>query len=157
MIDRKTGAMIELSLELGAMVAGAGPRDLERLALAGCALGRAFQIQDDLLDIIADGEGWGKAVGGDLVEGKRTFLLLSALEVAGDEDRAWFERALSGIAPDRVDEARERMARLGVLDAARETVEAEVQRGLAALEAIPAGAAADALRLLAHELAARRS
>jgi hypothetical protein len=49
------------------------------------------------------------------------------------------------------------MARLGVLDAARETVESEVQRGIAALEALPPGPAADALRELAAGLAARRS
>jgi geranylgeranyl diphosphate synthase type II len=157
MIDRKTGALIEMSLELGAMVGGAGPRELERLSLAGRALGRAFQIQDDLLDVTADGEGWGKAVGGDLVEGKRTFLLLSALELSRGEDRTWFERALSGLQPEQVDEARDRMSRLGVLDAARETVEDAVRHGLAALEALPAGLAAEALRQLAGELASRRS
>jgi geranylgeranyl diphosphate synthase type II len=91
------------------------------------------------------------------VAGKRTFLLLSALELATGEDRAWFERALGGLEPQEVGEARERMGRLGVLDAATETVEDAVRHGLAALETLPSGPPAEALRQLAGALASRRN
>jgi geranylgeranyl diphosphate synthase type II len=155
MIERKTAALLEAALQVGATIGGAPPADVEALGRAGRALGRAFQVQDDLLDVTADGEGWGKIVGGDLVVGKRTFLLLTALERAAGEERRWFERALDGITPDEVPEARERMRGLGVLDAAREAVERDVESGLEVLASLPAGPAADALRTLCGSLAGR--
>ncbi len=57
------------------------------LANYGLNLGIAFQIQDDLLDISADEKKFGKTIGGDLVEGKKTFLFLEALEKSKGEDR----------------------------------------------------------------------
>jgi geranylgeranyl diphosphate synthase type II len=155
MIERKTAALVEASLEMGALIGGAGRGAVARAAGAGRALGRAFQIQDDLLDLTADDDGWGKPVGGDLVEGKRTFLLLTALERSKGEEHDWFERALAGLRAEAVPEARERMERLGVLDAARGAVERDVAIGLAALQALPAGPAAEALRAIASALAGR--
>ncbi len=155
MIERKTAALVEVALELGATLGGADASRSARLAQAGRALGRAFQVQDDLLDLTAQDDGWGKTVGADLVEGKRTFLLLTALERAEGDEQAWFQRALSGINPAEIPEARERMERLGVLEEARRSVGRDVALGLEALEALPAGAAADALRALASALAGR--
>ncbi len=155
MIERKTAALLELALEVGAGVGGADPAAAAAMGGAGRALGRAFQIQDDLLDVTADAAGWGKPVGGDLVEGKRTFLLLTALERASGDDRAFFERALRGLPPDGVAEARARMDRLGVLDAAREADAADTARGLEALNVMPEGPAADTLRGLAASLVGR--
>lgn len=157
MIERKTAALLEVALEIGAELGGAGADDVAAMGRAGRALGRAFQVQDDLLDVTAEGDGWGKAVGGDLVEGKRTFLLLTALELASGDERLWFERALAGIDASEVPEARRRMDRLGVLDAAREAVARDVAVGLDALGALPAGAPADALRALCAGLAERRA
>lgn len=160
MIERKTSALLELALELGAVLGGADAAAAARMGAAGRSLGRAFQIQDDLLDLTADDGAWGKAIGGDLVEGKRTYLLLTARERAAGpdavaDDNAFFARALGGLHPAEVGEARARMERLGVLGAAREAVETEVERGLAALDALPPGPAADALRGVALALAGR--
>jgi len=155
MIERKTAALLELALELGAAVGGADADAVRQMGEAGRALGRAFQIQDDLLDLTADAAGWGKAVGGDLVEGKRTFLLLTALERAEGDDHAWFTRTLAGLPAEAVPEARERMERLGVLEAAREAVERDVTRGLDGLAVMPEGPAARTLRAVAAALAAR--
>lgn len=156
MIDRKTGALLELSLELGGLVGGADEAALAALRRAGHALGRAFQIQDDLLDLTAESDGWGKAIGGDLVEGKKAYLSLRAVEWAEGEERAWLARAVHGGLPAAdVDEARERMARLGVLDDASDAVAQYVAEGEASLAALPAGPAADALRQLARSLATR--
>ena len=82
MIDGKTAALLSAAFELGALVGGAPPAAQRDLRSAGQLVGRAFQIQDDLLDLTADGDDWGKAVGGDLVTGKKTFLTLRALERA---------------------------------------------------------------------------
>ena len=127
MIDGKTGALLSATLELGGLCGDAAPARAEALRKAGAALGRAFQIQDDLLDLTADSERWGKPVGGDLREGKKTFLLVRARERAAEDDaedaRALFERAAeSGLASGEIDEARRRMARLGVLSDARRAV-----------------------------------
>lgn len=138
MIDRKTGALLACALELGAAVAGAGEGDRAILRRVGLDLGRAFQIQDDLLDLTATSASWGKPVGGDLLEGKRTWLLLAALERAEGEDRGVFERVLRGeIGEADVDGVRRRMERLGVLADTRSAVifHAEAAlRGLATLE-----------------------
>ena len=150
MIDRKTGALLDLSLELGALVGGASDADLTAMRRAGEALGRAFQIQDDLLDLTADHADWGKVIGGDLLAGKRTFLLLRALE---RDD--WFAQALSGLDAADVPEARARMERAGVLSDAHDAVESCVAEGLEALGALPAGEASEALRALALGLVGR--
>lgn len=154
MIDRKTGALLEAALEIGTLVGGGDAEARATMRRAGRALGRAFQIQDDLLDLTAEGDGWGKAIGGDLVEGKKTFLLLSALEHDGN---GWFRRIVreGGLPPEEVPEARRRMEALGVLEAAREAVGRYASEGEAALGALPEGPAAEALLWLARSLAHR--
>ncbi len=155
MIDRKTGALLQLAVELGAIIGGANDSAVESLRDAGRALGRAFQIQDDLLDLTADPETFGKPIGGDLVAGKRTYLVLKAREA--EPEAAWLAEILDGgLARDRVGEARERLAQIGVLDAAVDAVARYTADARAALDVLPDGPAADALRQLALGLASRR-
>ena len=89
-------AMVELKtswysfitpLQVGAIAAGAGTDQLAPLESLGRHLGAAFQITDDLLNLRADPEEYGKEIGGDLWEGKRTLMLLHALRCAEHEDR----------------------------------------------------------------------
>jgi geranylgeranyl diphosphate synthase type II len=125
MVDAKTGALLRACLELGGVLGGASPKERQALRDAGTTVGRAFQIQDDLLDVVAEDQRWGKKVGGDLIEGKRTYVLLRCLEALEGEEREWFQRIIdqSGLEPERVDEARERMSRAGVLADARTEIE----------------------------------
>lgn len=160
MIDGKTGALLELAFDLGALIGGASDDERRRLREAAHALGRAFQLQDDVLDITATEADLGKPIGGDLREGKRTWLLLRAIEASGEEgreaDRAFFDGALDGgLAPEAIGDARERMERLGVLSEASGEAQAYAARGEAGLDVLPASGAADALRVLAHALATR--
>ena len=74
-------------LQAGAIAAGADPKWIEPLESLGRHLGAAFQITDDLLNLRADPEDYGKEIGGDLWEGKRTLMLLHALRCAGPDDR----------------------------------------------------------------------
>ena len=74
-------------LQVGAVAAGAGPEQLEPLEWLGRHLGAAFQITDDLLNLRADPEDYGKEIGGDLWEGKRTLMLLHALRNATPDDQ----------------------------------------------------------------------
>jgi geranylgeranyl diphosphate synthase type II len=74
-------------LQVGAIAAGAGPDRLAPLESLGRNLGAAFQITDDLLNLRADPEEYGKEIGGDLWEGKRTLMLLHTLRCAESADR----------------------------------------------------------------------
>ncbi len=79
MIKKKTAALFEVCCSIGSVLGGASSEHVKRFAKYGMNIGIAFQIQDDLLDITAEESKFGKIIGGDLVEGKKTFLLLSAL------------------------------------------------------------------------------
>jgi len=83
-IEAKTASLIAFSAWLGATVGGAAPADAERLYGFGEAVGMAFQIADDVLDLIADPELTGKTAGSDLRQGLYTLPVIYALE--GDED-----------------------------------------------------------------------
>jgi geranylgeranyl diphosphate synthase type II len=157
MIDGKTAALLGAAFELGAVVGGASAEAQERLRTAGALVGRAFQIQDDLLDLTADGEDWGKAVGGDLVAGKKTYLTLRALERADGSEYDWFARLLSdgGLPAEDVPEARERMSRLGVFEDARASVRRYSERAREYLDVLPDGSARDALLWLIDQMEAR--
>lgn len=82
MIELKTAALIGGSLELGAIVANASAQDIDELNQFGRNIGIAFQLQDDYLDTFGDPQKFGKKVGGDIIQNKKTFLLLKALELA---------------------------------------------------------------------------
>jgi geranylgeranyl diphosphate synthase type II len=84
MIRLKTAVLLACSLKLGAMAANAPEKIADLLYVFGLNLGIAFQLQDDLLDVFADQEKFGKKIGGDIVANKKTFLLLKALELADD-------------------------------------------------------------------------
>ena len=72
---------------MGAVVAGANDADQQKLYDYGIAMGLAFQLQDDVLDCYADESVFGKKTGGDIVENKKTYMILKARELAGEEDR----------------------------------------------------------------------
>ena len=157
MIDGKTAALLSAAFELGAVIGGAPASDREHVRTAGRLVGRAFQIQDDLLDLTADGDEWGKAVGGDLVVGKKTYLTLRALERAEGEEYDWFARLVTdgGLPPEDVPEARDRMARLGIFEEARDAVQRYTEQARTHLDVLPDGEAASALHWLIDEMEAR--
>lgn len=82
MIELKTAALIGGALELGALIGGASTEDARQLAAFGRNAGIAFQLQDDLLDTFGDPSKVGKKPGGDIVQNKKTYLIIKALEVA---------------------------------------------------------------------------
>ena len=82
MIKYKTAVLIGTALKLGAIVAGAPVKEQRLIESFGIKLGLAFQIQDDYLDAFGDPESFGKQVGGDIIENKKTILYLKALELS---------------------------------------------------------------------------
>ena len=84
MIGLKTAVLIACSAKMGAIIAGAGERECDLLYKFGYDLGLAFQIADDWLDTYGDPAIFGKSIGGDILNNKKTWLLTRAFEKAGD-------------------------------------------------------------------------
>ena len=87
MIRLKTAVMMGACLKSGAIVGGASESDQQCLYKFGILLGLAFQIKDDWLDVYGDPDIFGKKTGGDILCNKKTFLLVTALELAKNEDK----------------------------------------------------------------------
>lgn len=87
MIEGKTAALLAGSLQMGAIAARAGKNAQDQMAKLGMEMGVAFQIQDDLLDATADPDKFGKKPGGDIYEGKKTYLTILALERADENQK----------------------------------------------------------------------
>ncbi len=87
MITHKTAVLLAASLKMGALAAEANPGDSEKLYEFGKYLGLSFQLQDDYLDLFGDPEVFGKYIGGDIVAGKKTYLLIKAYELASEKDK----------------------------------------------------------------------
>lgn len=85
MIKLKTAVLLACSLKIGALTANAPMGIADQLYSFGINLGIAFQLQDDLLDVFADQEKFGKKIGGDIVSNKKTYLLLKALELSSGQ------------------------------------------------------------------------
>jgi geranylgeranyl diphosphate synthase, type II len=99
MVDKKTGWYSFVApVTLGAIIAGASRERVASFARFAGLLGAAFQIQDDVLNLVADEGAYGKEIDGDLWEGKHTLILLHAMRAAGSADRA---RALAILARPR--------------------------------------------------------
>tara|TARA_R100001377_G_C3183969_1_gene107781 strand:- start:343 stop:1317 length:975 start_codon:yes stop_codon:yes gene_type:complete len=87
MIEYKTAVLVGAAMEMGAIVAGASETDKANIYEFGKNLGIAFQLQDDYLDAFGNPETFGKQVGGDIIENKKTYLYLKALEFSTEEDK----------------------------------------------------------------------
>ena len=87
MIRLKTSVLVAAALKMGAIVAETDDEDANLIYDFGLNLGLAFQLQDDYLDTFGDPETFGKQVGGDIIENKKTFLFLKSLEIATAQDQ----------------------------------------------------------------------
>jgi geranylgeranyl diphosphate synthase type II len=103
MITLKTSVLLAASLEIGAIIGGAGEKNCEHLYEFGKKIGIAFQIQDDYLDAYGNAAEFGKEVGGDIKQNKKTFLLLHALSVANQEQAATLKHLLKNDEADKVE------------------------------------------------------
>jgi len=101
MIRLKTSVLLACALKMGAILADAPDEDVNRLYKVGEQLGLAFQLQDDLLDVYGDPKVFGKAIGGDIMSNKKTYMLINAYNRANDSQRAELQRWLDAKNPDR--------------------------------------------------------
>lgn len=139
MIAKKTGRLISASLEAGGIVGNADPEQIDKLVLFGNKIGQAFQVQDDYLDIMAEEGKSGKVPGGDVIKGKKTYLLLRSLELSKGKEKELLQSIIdkNGISPDRVPEIKEIYERCGVLDEARQLINNNTEEALKAVDSLP--------------------
>ena len=87
MIELKTAVLIGASMKMGAIVAKASDNEQENIYEFGKNLGIAFQIQDDFLDTFGDEKKFGKVIGGDIIENKKTLLYVKSMEIFTEQDK----------------------------------------------------------------------
>lgn len=92
MIRLKTSVLLACATKIGAILAGASAEDADRLYHFGEQMGLAFQLQDDFLDVYGDTKVFGKAIGGDIVSNKKTYMLINAYSRANAAQRAELTR-----------------------------------------------------------------
>ena len=85
MIEYKTAVLVAAAMKMGAIVAKTSEKEADLIYDFGLNLGLAFQLQDDFLDAFGDPETFGKQVGGDIIENKKTYLYLKAIEFSSEE------------------------------------------------------------------------
>ncbi len=95
MIGLKTAALMACSIGMGAIIGGADKKIADALYKFGYELGIAFQIQDDYLDTFGDSSIFGKSIGGDILNNKKTWLLVESIKRATGEDKVELERLLN--------------------------------------------------------------
>lgn len=125
MISGKTSALTSASLKMGGIAAGASKEKVDRLGIIGHSLGVAFQIQDDLLDVTADAEKFGKKSAGDIYEGKKTFLMVHTLERCTLQESNWLQDALKNrpLSDESVIAVKKLFDKYGVIKTAKEQME----------------------------------
>lgn len=159
MIAMKTGRLVETAAEVGGLFGDGTPEQIGALRAYARHIGQAFQIQDDLLDIVAEEAELGKRIGGDVIEGKKTYLLVQALSrVQEGDDRNLLQTMLAGkgLPAERVGDMLDLYRRHGVLDSAREDVRIYIRRAEDALQALPDTPARDMLVWFAEMLMNRK-
>lgn len=140
MIEYKTGALLAGACMIGAMTGDASIDTVEAFRQYGLNLGIAFQIQDDILDVYGDEATLGKPIGGDIVNDKHTWLLISAMEKAPVAMADIFARNLP--ADEKIAAVREVYDSLGLRALAEQEVERYMSKAIEAIAA--AGLSADA-------------
>ncbi|MBD1209519.1 MAG: polyprenyl synthetase family protein [Ignavibacteria bacterium] len=142
MIEKKTARMLELCATLGTVLGNGSAQEFAALKTFARSVGIAFQILDDILDATADAAALGKTIGGDIIEGKKTFLITHALEhraSMNSSDNALLDEFLQGrgLQPERAKSMIALFERNGTLQAGRDAVAAYTAQAHRALEALP--------------------
>jgi len=132
LVEKKTGALYAAAAGIGSILAQGNPRYTDALFRFGQGIGMAFQIQDDLIDLLAPPEVSGKDQGSDLRKGKKTLIYLKAREKG--LDLAQFRGHLS---PDQIREIVSRLREIGVIDEVQETAENFVRKSIQRISILP--------------------
>ncbi len=138
MIERKTSALLSGSAMIGATLAGASDEDIKKIYRFATELGLAFQLQDDMLDSYGD-EALGKKIGGDILEGKQTYLMVQAMSRATNEERevlrtTHLRKDLSDV--EKIATVKALYDKLDVKRATEQQIDIRFERALAVLDSL---------------------
>lgn len=158
MIDLKTAKLLETAVEVGAGIGNASDQHISALKDFAHDIGLAFQLNDDLLDLTG-GEHFGKTAGGDIVQGKRTWLMITLRDSVEDGLGSrlvaeFFEN--NGLDRSRIPEVRSLMETYGILHKARALIEKLTLTAQLHLSAVPDSNARKNLELLTLQLMGRQ-
>ena len=139
MIRLKTSVLLACATKMGAILAGASESDTERLYAFGEKLGLAFQLQDDFIDVYGDTKVFGKAIGGDILSNKKTYMLINALALADERQRNILQNWLLMPNPDpqeKIAAVTEIYNEIGINDLATEKIRFYFNESLKELDAV---------------------
>ena len=140
MIRLKTSVLLACALQIGALLGGASEADAQALYAYGEKVGLAFQLQDDYLDVYGDFETFGKAIGGDILCNKKTFMLINALAHAPEHLRTELQGWLAATEYDpaeKIEAVRHIYTQVGVDQMAKEQISFYIAQAEDALRALP--------------------
>lgn len=139
MIECKTAVLLGAAMKMGAIIANTSQDNQDKIYEFGKNLGTAFQLQDDYLDAFGDPETFGKQVGGDIIENKKTYLYLKALEFSNQEDRLQLEHLYTinpSDATQKIETTKLLFLSSGSAAATQKEIENFTQKALSILETI---------------------
>jgi len=152
MIEKKTGVLYGASAGMGALLAGAAPRVVAALDEFGRLTGMGFQLQDDVIDLITPEKVSGKRQGGDLIEAKKTLIMIHAFE--NDISVPVFGKKDATV--EQIQESISLLVESGCIEYARSRAEEMVQKGKRALQVLPDSKAKATLLELADYMVKRQ-
>ena len=160
MIEFKTAVLVAAAMKMGAIIAETNEENCNAIYDFGLNLGIAFQLQDDYLDAFGDPETFGKQVGGDIIENKKTYLFLKALEFSSKQDAEQLLNLFS-IQPidntEKINSIKQIFNETGAAKATQEAIKEFTIKAFATLETLNiADEKKEILRLFGENLMSRR-
>ena len=160
MIRLKTAVLLATALKMGSYIAGASSEQQDMLYQFGINIGLAFQIQDDILDVWGNPETFGKAIGGDISCNKKTFVALTAMQLADTNARTeleqWFSQTLTDNS-EKIASVKALYEQVGTRIKCEEAVEQYTTQALHLLNQLPQNQATEQLRQLTNKLNTRKN
>ena len=151
MIRLKTSVLLATALQIGAYIGYANDEQQKKIYEYGIHVGLAFQIQDDMLDCYGDEATFGKAIGGDIAENKKTYLWLTAAAKGAKDELAMRDESRD----ERFKRVMAVYKRLRVKAAAEKEIAKQTDAAIASLEDLPQNEYTEQLRAMARKLADR--
>jgi geranylgeranyl diphosphate synthase type II len=139
MIEYKTAVLVGAAMKMGAIVANASEKDCDAIYEFGKNLGIAFQLQDDYLDAFGDPKSFGKQVGGDIIENKKTYLYLKAIDFSNETDRVELSQLFSSNPEDisaKINTAKQMFVSSGSAEATKIAIQDYTDKAFNVLESI---------------------
>ncbi|MBR6264246.1 MAG: polyprenyl synthetase family protein [Prevotella sp.] len=139
MIRLKTSVLLACATKIGGLLADAPKEDADNLYRFGEKIGLAFQLQDDFLDVYGDTKVFGKAIGGDIISNKKTFMLINAIAKADEKQKNTLMEWIALENPDskeKINAVTELYNKIGVDQMAIEAIKSYFNEGIKYLEAV---------------------